>query len=233
MSRSAIVTGTRKGIGKFIAEHLLQLGWSVAGCSRGKGSVEHVNYLHFELNVSDERSVSRMVRESNAAFGKLDLLINNAGIASMNHLLLTPSTSVQEIFGTNFLGTFHFVRECAKRMKKSGGGRIINFSTVAVPLNLEGESVYAASKSAVESLTRTAAHELAPFAITVNAIGPTPIATDLTKTVPAEKIESLVNRQAIKRLGTMEDICNVVEFFARPESEFITGQTIYLGGVSG
>src|SRR5215210_6311223 len=116
-------------------------------------------------------------------------------------------------------------------MKKNGFGRIINFTTVATPLKLEGEAVYAASKAAVINFTQIIAGELAPFGITVNAVGPTPISTDLIKSVPPEKIERLVERQAIKRLGELRDVSNVIDFFIRPESDFITGQVVFLGGV--
>ncbi|NNL30780.1 MAG: SDR family oxidoreductase, partial [Gemmatimonadetes bacterium] len=111
-------------------------------------------------------------------------------------------------------------------------GRIVNFSTVAVPLALEGEAAYAASKAAVESLTRVLAKELGSMGITVNAVGPTPIDTDLVRGVPEEKIQALVARQAIGRLGRYEDVTNVVDFYLRPESSFVTGQVVYLGGVS-
>jgi 3-oxoacyl-[acyl-carrier protein] reductase len=102
------------------------------------------------------------------------VLVNNAGIAAMNHLLLTPLSTVQRIFATNVFGTFVAMRECAKVMMAKRYGRIVNFATVATPLNLEGEATYAASKAAVESFTRVAARELAPFNITVNAVGPDP-----------------------------------------------------------
>ena len=102
---------------------------------------------------------------------------------------------------------------------------------MAVPLKLEGEAAYAASKAAVQSLTEVMARELASLGITVNAVGPTPIQTDLIKDVPSDKIESLVERQAIARLGTVEDVANVVDFFLRPESDFVTGQIVFLGGV--
>jgi 3-oxoacyl-[acyl-carrier protein] reductase len=117
-------------------------------------------------------------------------------------------------------------------MSRNGGGRIINFSSIASPLNLEGEALYAASKSAVESLTKTAAKELASMDITVNAIGPTPVETDLIKLIPKEKIDALLEQQPIKRLGTQEDILNCVDFLLKPESDFITGQILYLGGVN-
>ena len=111
-------------------------------------------------------------------------------------------------------------------------GRIVNFTTVAVPLKLEGEAIYASTKAAVKTLTEVLAREFATYGITVNAIGPTPIATDLIKNVPKEKIDALVNSQAIKRLGQFEDVSNVVDFFLQPKSEFITGQTLFLGGIS-
>ena len=103
---------------------------------------------------------------------------------------------------------------------------------MAVPLRLEGEAIYAASKAAVEMLTRVLARELAPWGITCNAVGPTPIETDLIRNVPREKIDRLLASQAIPRFGRVDDVANVIDFFLRPESEFVTGQVIYLGGIS-
>lgn len=229
----AIVTGTRKGLGKFIAQKLLASGWLVVGCSRRPADWEAPGYTHHELDVGDEAAVVKLVRETAAAHGRIDALVNNAGIAGMNHLLLTPASTVEKLFHTNFLGSFLFLREVAKIMSRQKQGRIVNFTTVATALDLEGEAVYAASKAAVESLTRVAARELGQNGITVNAVGPTPVATDLIKLVPEAKIHDLVQRQAIRRLGTETDVWNVVEFYLRPESEFITGQIIYLGGARG
>jgi 3-oxoacyl-[acyl-carrier protein] reductase len=129
------------------------------------------------------------------------------------------------------VGTFLFCREAARLMQKNKYGRIINFSTVATPLKLEGEAIYAASKAAIVSLTEVMAREFAEFGITVNAVGPTPIKTDLIRSVPQDKMDRLIARQAIQRYGTFEDVANVIDFFLRPESDFITGQNIYLGGV--
>lgn len=232
MQKIVVITGTSKGIGEALSYHCLHQNHVVIGCSRKPSTIVHANYRHFELDVSDEKAVVSMIRAVKKEFDKIDVLINNAGMASMNHLLTTSVGSVEKLFNTNFLGTFLFIREVSKVMMKQKKGRIINFTTIATPLKLEGEAIYAASKAAVENLTQTASKELAPFNITVNAIGPTPIQTDLIKAVPKEKIEELLNKQTLKRFGTFEDIKNVIDFFIDEKSDFITGQTLYLGGVT-
>lgn len=226
-----IITGTRKGLGKQLAEYYLGKGHQVAGCSRGKASIEHPNYLHFTLDVADEKAVIGMVRQTRKNFGRIDVLLNNAGIAAMNHILTTPFGNAQAVFNTNFFGTFLFSREVAKVMMKQKQGSIVNYTTVAVPLDLEGEAVYAASKAAIESFTRVSAKELGNLGIRVNAIGPTPVKTDLIRNVPENKLEELLNQQAIKRFGEFDDVVNVIDFFNSEKSNFITGQVIYLGGV--
>jgi len=226
-----IITGTRKGIGRFLSEHFLAEGWIVAGCSRGESDLQHDNYRHFCLDVADEKAVTGMTRAITREFGRVDVLLNNAGIASMNHALLTPKSTLERIFQTNVFGTYLFCREAAKAMGRRKYGRIVNFATVATPLKLEGEAVYAASKAAVVSLTEVLAREFSGLGVTVNAVGPTPVPTDLVGSVPEEKMMALIARQAIPRYGEMRDVLNVIDFFIRPESDFVTGQTLYLGGV--
>ena len=295
MSRVFIITGTRKGIGRALCEHYLMQGAVVCGCSRGESSLKHANYRHFKLDVSDESAVVAMIRAVKKEFGRIDVLLNNAGIASMNHTLTTPLKSVQGIFSTNVFGSFLFMREVAKVMasdykkickdlsenlaknshpasenskqnpqntnKNSQNSvnfldsspalqaqndkvgvnlnknshkmpfRIVNFATVATPLRLEGEAIYAASKAALVSLTQICAKELSEFGITINAVGPTPVPTDLIKSVPKAKMDALLNQQAIKRFGDFYDVLNVIEFFISAKSDFITAQVVYLGGV--
>lgn len=231
MSKVILITGTSKGIGKALSQYYLDKGFYVIGCSRAEGSIAHENYRHHSLEVNDEKSVISMVRNTKKEFGRIDILLNNAGIASMNHFITTSLSSVEKIFSTNFMGTFLFTREVSKVMMKQKFGRVVNYTTVASALRLEGEAIYAASKAAIENLTQTISKELAPFNITVNAIGPTPVKTDLIKAVPKDKIDELLQKQAIKRFGEVDDIKNVIDFFIDEKSDFITGQIIYLGGV--
>ena len=226
-----LITGARKGIGRYLAEYYLEKGHHVIGCSRGESDLEHALYRHFIADVADESQVKAMTKVLKKEKITIDVLINNAGIASMNHFLLTPTETAERVFKTNYLGTFIMCREVARLMRRSQSPRIVNFCTVAVPLDLAGEAAYASSKSAVATLTRVLSKELADMNIRVNAIGPTPIKTDLISGVPENKLEELLDSQAIKRYGKKEDVSNVIDFFIKPESDFITGQIIYLGGV--
>lgn len=226
-----LITGSRKGIGYNLSIYYLGLGHQVIGCSRTESVLNHENYKHYCLDVCNEEQVIDLFIKIKNDYGRLDILINNAGIASMNHSLLTPLSTIKKLFDTNFSGTFLFSRQAVKLMKKNNFGRIINFSTVAVPLNLEGESIYSASKSAVEQFTKVFSKEVSSMGVTVNIIGPTPIETDLIKTVPKNKIEDLLSQQSIKRFGNFNDIINVIDFYISENSNFITGQTIYLGGI--
>lgn len=228
--RVVLITGSGRGIGAGLVSRFLERGDVVIGCSRRPSEQSHERHTHFELDVADESAVKRMFSEIRKAHGHLDVLINNAGVASMNHALLTPIDSVRQVFETNVVGAFLLCREGAKLMRRASFGRIVNLSTVAVPLKLEGEALYASSKAAVEMLTRVLAKEFAGFGITVNAVGPSPIMTDMIKGVPEDKMEAILDRQHLREWATVDDVANVAEFFARPESRFLTGQVIYLGG---
>ena len=228
---SGLKLPSTRGIGAGLVRHYLQQGDRVAGCARSAASIEHERYLHLLTDVADEAGVRAAFRELRERWGRLDAVINNAGIARMNPMALTPFDAARQIIETNFLGTFLCTHAATRLLRHSNTGRIVNLSSVAVPLRLEGESVYAASKSAVETFTRIVARELAPFGITCNAVGPSPVRTDMTESVPASAMEALIQRQPIARWAEPEDVFNVIDFFLKPESGMITGQVVYLGGV--
>lgn len=227
-----LITGDRKGIGRHLSEYYLEKGHFVIGCSRSETDLVHENYKHFQANVSNEEDITNIFKYIRKEHKTLDILINNAGIASMNHFLLTPVKTVRKVMEVNYIGTAAMCNKMARLMFKSENPRIINFTTVARALNLDGEAIYAASKAAVETLTKILAKELSPYSITVNAIGPTAIKTDLIKNISEKKMQELLDKQSIKQFGTFEDVVNLVDFYIKPESKMITGQVIYLGGVS-
>lgn len=229
MKKTIVISGASRGIGLGCVEFCIEKGYKVIGCSRSESPFSHADYTHFCVDVSDEGGVRAIAGQlqSHSVYG----LLNCAGIASMNHCLLTPMQTVQNVLATNVAGTFLFVREFSRLMKRRNEGRIVNFGSVAVPLKLEGEAIYAASKAALVTLTEIMAKELAPFNITCNLIGPNPVQTNLIRAVPKDKIQAILEMQAIRRYGEVGDVTNVIDFFLKEESGFITGQTVYLGGV--
>ncbi len=227
-----VITGTSRGIGLSLVKRYIEQGHFIIGCSRSESEFKHINYQHYVVDLTNEKEINNFALAVKKQYGKVDVLINNAGIASMNHFMLTPLETAKKVMNTNFFAPFAVTRSFINALKKSNHPRIINFSTVAVPFNLDGELAYVASKAAVESMTKILAKELASFNITVNAIGPTPVKTFLTANVPPEKIQNLLDRQAIKRFGEFDDIGNVIDFYIKETSDFITGQIIYLGGVN-
>lgn len=171
-----------------------------------------------------------MFTEIRRKYKRLDVTFNNAGVASMNHSLLMPASTLDRIMNINVRGTFLASRESAKLMRQNKWGRIVNLSTIAVPLSLEGEAAYVASKSAVEGLTRVMSREFAELGITVNAIGPGPIETSLIRNVPQAAIQSLLSRLPLHRMCRLEDVFHVLQFLIDRKSDYVTGQVIYLGG---
>jgi 3-oxoacyl-[acyl-carrier protein] reductase len=227
-----LITGSRKGIGRYLAEYYVKKGYLVEGCSRGDVDLGDPSYRHHQVDVADEKAVRTMVADITKRHGRIDVVLNNAAIASMNHILLTPAKSANRMMEVNVTGTMLVCRDAAKVMIRRRYGRIVNFTTIVAPIALAGEAIYAASKSAVVTFTRILAFELGQWGVTCNSFGATPIMTDMIKGVPQDKIDAVVNNLAIKRLGSPEDCANVCDFFISPSSDNITGQVIYLGGVT-
>ena len=227
-----VITGTRKGIGKYLAKYYVEKGFQVVGCSRGKIDFELDNYQHFCLDVSDEPVVKKMFSEVRKTYGRLDVLINNAGIASMNYVLLTSLEEVQDILNTNFVGTFLFCREAVKLMKRNKYGRIVNVSSIHVPLCTVGTSIYGASKAAIEQFSKVLAQEVFQFGITINVLSLSVVKNSgMAESLPNETIPKILERTISKSQLDFKDVAHAVDFFISERSKVVTNQTLYLGGV--
>ena len=235
----ALVTGASRGIGAEVARRLAREGFTVVINYSGNAAPAEELAREIELaggqaltakaDVTEAQAVRRMFDAAEAAFGGVDVLVNNAGIMMLSPLAEADDESFDRQFGVNLKGTFNTLREAAKRLRD--GGRIINFSTSVVGLKLETYGIYAATKAAVETLTAIMAKEMRGRNITVNAVAPGPVATELFLN---GKSEDLIARMArmnpLERLGTPEDIAAAVAFLAGPDGGWINGQTLRANG---
>ncbi len=226
------ITGTRKGLGASLARHCLAQGALVLGLSRGQGVIEHANYRHYHCDVRDGQAVratfQAVAREVPQG---LHIVINNSGVLTSQHSLLLPASSAEDMLKTNVLGPFLVSREAAKVMKRTPGGRLINISSMAASLEPSGDSVYAASKAALETLSHVLAKELSGFGITSNTVAVTALETDMLAQLPRAAIDAIIAKLPVPRYATEDDVANVVDFFASPRSGYVTAQTIHLGGL--
>jgi 3-oxoacyl-[acyl-carrier protein] reductase len=210
-----------------LAERLLADGWVVHGFARGSQELTHAQFTTHAVDVTDEGAVRAAV-STVAAAGRIDLLVNNAGAASMNALLLTPGSVAEQLMRVNYLGTFHCLQAVGKVMVRQRAGRIINLTTVAVPLSLEGEAAYVASKAAVEALTKVAAKELAPSGVVVTAVGFGPVDTKLTRAVPKAALAK-INDAIGRPEGTT--MAQAVDFILAHMRTAEGGKVEYLGKI--
>ncbi|NEK15529.1 SDR family oxidoreductase [Rhizobium leguminosarum] len=238
-NKVALVTGASRGIGAAVAERLAKDGFTVVINYSGDAApaeelakkIEQAGgkALTAKADVSDAEAVRRMFAAAETAFGGVDVLVNNAGIMMLSSLAEADDANFDRQIGVNLKGTFNTLREAARRLRD--GGRVVNFSTSVVGLKLETYGVYAATKAAVETLTAIMAKEMRGRGITVNAIAPGPVATDLFLN---GKSDELVARMAkmnpLERLGTPEDIASAVAFLAGPDGGWINGQTLRANG---
>jgi 3-oxoacyl-[acyl-carrier protein] reductase len=229
----AIVTGTSRGIGRGIAQHLLEQGFHVAGCSRGAATIVEDRYRHAQLDVADEAAVQQWIRSIKTQHDRIEGLVCNAGHVRAALLMSLTSGNILETFlGAHVRGTFFVCREVAKAMTSQRYGRIVTMSSIAVPIHLEGASAYVASKGAVVEMTKVLARELAPAGITCNAVAPGLVETDQAEKLGETWKRWFLDQQTIKRPQTIHEVCHVVDFLLHPASAAVTGQVINLGLVT-
>ena len=222
-----VVTGSSRGLGLAICERLNSLGVDVFGVSR---DISNANFPSISCDVSSYEEVKKVALVIKKEGKKVSGLINAAGIASMNLAVTTPPNISQKILEVNLLGTIFCCQLIAPLMMRNKYGSIINFSTIAVPLGLKGESVYVASKAGIEGFSRSFAREAADFNVRVNCIAPGPINTDLLKGVSSEQIDRIVSQQVIPKQFIPSDVCDLVELLLDDKSASLSGQVLNVGG---
>lgn len=230
----ALVTGAGRGIGRGIALRFAAEGACVACCGRTAQTVEQVAQQAggraYVVDVADARQVNDTVERVLSDFGRIDILVNNAGITRDNLLLRMSEAEWDEVLNTNLRGAFLMTKAVSRAMLKQRSGRIINVSSIIGLTGNAGQSNYAASKAGLIGFTKSVARELASRGITVNAVAPGFIETDMTAVLGAEVAEKLRQRIALGRLGTVEDVANAVLFLASDWAAYITGQVLTVDG---
>jgi 3-oxoacyl-[acyl-carrier protein] reductase len=229
--RIVVITGSRKGLGRLLADYFIEQGARVIGISRGEATIAHASYEHHSSDVGDDRSVRETFLRIGRSHGRVDILINNAAVVVVRHVLMTPASQAEETVRTNLLGCLYTSREAAKLMRPQAWGRIINVGSIAAELDPIGEAVYAASKSGTMTLAAVLAKEFASYGITVNTVAVTALETDMLEQLPEQAVDALLASLPLPRLATADDIINVIDFFASPRSGYITAQTVFLGGI--
>lgn len=241
--RAAVVTGSTRGIGREIARELAAAGMNVVVNSSSEKSLPAAEALAAEIagqfgveavavaaNVADEGEANALIAAATDAFGRVDVLVNNAGITRDGLAARMGDADFDAVIDINLKGTFHCCRAAAKVMMKQRWGRIINMSSVVGVYGNAGQVNYAASKAGVIGMTKTLAKELARRNITANAVAPGFIATDMTDALSEAQKEAIVGRIGSGRLGEPADIAHLVRFLASDEASYITGQVICVDG---
>ncbi|MGS2888550.1 3-oxoacyl-[acyl-carrier-protein] reductase [Staphylococcus aureus] len=240
MTKSALVTGASRGIGRSIALQLAEEGFNVAvnyagSKEKAEAVVEEikakgVDSFAIQANVADADEVKAMIKEVVSQFGSLDVLVNNAGITRDNLLMRMKKQEWDDVIDTNLKGVFNCIQKATPQMLRQRSGAIINLSSVVGAVGNPGQANYVATKAGVIGLTKSAARELASRGITVNAVAPGFIVSDMTDALSDELKEQMLTQIPLARFGQDTDIANTVAFLASDKAKYITGQTIHVNG---
>jgi 3-oxoacyl-[acyl-carrier protein] reductase len=239
-AKVALVTGASRGIGRACAIKLGEKGYKVVVNynSNEAAAAEVVDAIKaagsdavaIKANVSDIADVKRLMKETIASFGQLDVLVNNAGIVKDEFVLMMNPDTIDQCLDLNIKGYLYCTQQAVLKMFSKKKGAIVNVSSVSSKLAVPGQTVYSSTKGAVNAMTATMAKELAPYGIRVNAVAPGFIATDMMDSIPEDKKEEHLANIPLKRFGTAEEVANVVAMLAGEECSYVTGQVIVLDG---
>jgi 3-oxoacyl-[acyl-carrier protein] reductase len=235
----ALVTGASRGIGRSIALDLGNRGFTVIGTATSDSGAQNISSYLAEssisgegmcLDVSSDESVATMMAVIVEKHGAPTILVNNAGITKDNLLMRMKADEWSDVIDTNLGSMYRMSKACMKGMTKARWGRIINISSVVGSSGNAGQSNYAASKAGIEGFSRALAKEVGSRGITVNAVAPGFIATDMTKDLPEKQAEALLSSIPLGRLGQPEEIAAMVGFLASDSGAYITGETLHVNG---
>ncbi len=238
--KSAIITGGSRGIGRAITASFLQLGANVTIVF--KSNLKDAESLSDELNeykdqiqivqgdISNEEDIKNIIEKSNNAYGDLDILVNNAGITSDTLLVRMKQEDWSKVIDINLTGTFNMTKAVMRGMIKNKYGRIINISSVVGEIGNLGQSNYSAAKAGIIGFTKSIAREVATRGITVNAIAPGFVETEMTDNLSDQQKEMILNAIPMNRYASPDDIANAVSFLASDNASYITGQTLNVDG---
>lgn len=240
MGKTALITGASRGIGKAVALRLAKDGYDIAvnyNSNTGKAEqtaeeirAQGVKASIYKADTSNIDEVKAMFKDIRKEFGGLDILVNNAGVVDDAYLLMINQQSLEKSLAINIQGYINCAQQAALRMAGAGKGVIINVSSVSSVIAVEGQTVYSATKGAVNSMTATMAKELAPRGIRVNAVAPGFIGTDMLKSIPEDLATKYIESIPMKKFGSAEDVANVVASLCSDEFAYMTGQVLVLDG---
>jgi 3-oxoacyl-[acyl-carrier protein] reductase len=238
--KSALVTGGARGIGKAICLKLAAQGCDIAFVDVGRAEVAEATLaeiqalgrkaIYIPADVTDPEACDKAVKAVVAEFGKVDILVNNAGITRDDLIMRMPIDDWKKVLEVNLFGAFYMIKAVIRPMLKAKSGRIINMSSVSGQAGQMGQSNYSSSKAGLIGLTKATAREVASRGITVNAVAPGMITTDLTTVLPDALKEQIIAATPLGHFGTVDDIANAVTFLVSDEAAYITGQVLAVDG---
>lgn len=231
-NRVMLISGTRQGIGRYLAEHYLALGWQVLGCSRQFCELSHKHYHHYQLDIGDETALKEMFAHLRKTYRRLDVLVNNAGVTAKGLVSLLSHESIEQTLRINTQASMLMAREALRLMRKTPNSRIVNISSIHVPLNFPGASVYSASKAALEQFGHVMAREVFSQGITVNTLSLSVVdSTGMADDLEEGTAEAILDQTISKTRLTSTDISHALDFLISEKARLITGQTLYVGGI--